>query len=700
MAESPAPPAHTNRLVDETSPYLLQHAHNPVDWFPWGEEALRRAREEDKPILLSIGYSACHWCHVMERESFEDELIAERMNEHFVCVKVDREERPDLDEIYMAATQAMNAGQGGWPMTVFLTPEQRPFFAGTYFPPDDRYGRPGFARVLEQITRLWRERRDALEEQAAQLTAHLQRQAEAAAPLAVRGEAVGDAVLQLEREFDAAHGGFGRAPKFPPTTALALLLRHHHRTGDEHSLEMVRKTLDGMARGGMYDQIGGGFARYSVDERWLVPHFEKMLYDNALLARAYLEGFQATGEPAFRRIASEVLDYVLREMTSSEGGFHSATDADSEGEEGRFFVWTPAEVEAVLPAEEARRVCAFLDITPDGNWEGKSIPNAPRALEQVAERLGVAPAELERSVQEGRRKLYAARLARVPPGLDDKVLTAWNGLMIGALAEGHRVLGESRWLEAAERAAAFLRSELVTPEGGLLRTWRAGRAHLDAYLEDYAYLADGLLDLYEAGGPVDHLREALRLCERLLADFRDEDGAFFTTGRGHEPLLVRHREGLDGATPSGNAVAARVLARLSFHLDRQDLREAAVRAIAAYGSTVARFPRAFASTLLVADFLRDGPVELGFVGGRRDPALEALRREVARHFLPNRIVGHRDLTAGAGAELPLLAEKELVRGRPALYVCRAYACQSPVTDPAQVAAALAGSRVAAAVPGC
>ena len=682
---APRPP---NRLVHSTSPYLLQHAHNPVDWYPWGEEALARARAEDKPILLSIGYSACHWCHVMAHESFEDEATAERMNRDFVCVKVDREERPDLDDIYMAATVAMNQGQGGWPMTVFLTPDQEPFFAGTYFPPTDRYGRPGFNTLLERIAGLWKTDRAGLRAQAGEVTGYLRESARPAPGGSVGEEELRAARDQLSRDFDARFGGFGGAPKFPPSGALSLLLRCHRRFRDERDLEMVRKTLDEMARGGMYDQVGGGFHRYSVDDRWLVPHFEKMLYDNAQLAKVYLEAHQATAEPFYRRIAAEILDYVLREMTSPEGGFHSATDADSEGEEGRFFVWTPDEVRAALGDDEAaRRFCAYYDVSERGNWEGKSIPNTSRTGPRVAKSLGREADELERDVAASLARLYQARGKRVPPGLDDKVLTAWNGLMIGAMAEGYRVLGETRYLEAAQRAARFVTEELRTEDGRLLRTYREGKAHLAAYLEDYAYLAEGLLDLYEAGGGAGWLRESEALATRMGEDFADEAGGFYSTARGHEALIVRHREGHDGATPNANAVAAHVLARLSFHLGRDDLREEAGRALRAYGKAIARQPRAFARSLAVVDLLLEGAVELAFVGGQDAPDLEALRREAGRHYLPNRIVEYGQPGADDPG-LPLLAGKGLVDGRAALYVCRDFACRTPVTDPARVGEAL------------
>ncbi|MFQ5846591.1 MAG: aldo/keto reductase [Candidatus Methylomirabilales bacterium] len=684
-----AVPPHTNRLIHETSPYLLQHAHNPVDWYAWGDEALRRAKEEHRPILLSIGYSTCHWCHVMERESFEDEAIAALMNRHFVCIKVDREERPDLDEIYMAATLALNRGQGGWPMTVFLTPDQQPFFAGTYFPPTNRYGRPGFATLLTRIAEIWQTDPDSVRHQAAELTEQLRQQSRPLTVMPIGEAEIAAAVAHCVETFDATHGGFGPAPKFPAATKLSFLLRYHQRTGDAPALHMVRTTLDSMARGGMYDQIGGGFSRYSTDERWLVPHFEKMLYDNALLTRTYLEAFQVTGDPLYRRIATEVLDYILWEMTAPEGGFYSATDADSEGEEGKFFVWTPREIEAILGAEEARRFCAYYDITARGNWEGKSIPNVRRTLDQVAAKLEITAEVLQQSLDRARPKVYDARRRRVPPGLDDKILTAWNGLMISGMADGYRVLGEPRYLDAGARAADFLLGTLVRPDGRLLRTYRAGKAHLDAYLEDYAYLAEALIDLYEAGGAARYLTESLRLVEILLANFTDaESGAFYTTARDHESLIVRQREGTDGAIPSGNATAASALARLSFHLDREDLQAAAQRAITAYGKQIGQFPHAFAKALAVVDLLLEGPVELALVGSDGEPGFEALRQALGRHFLPNRILAHHDPATGDPPPLPLLEGKRLVNGQAALYVCQHFACQVPITDPALVGAAL------------
>ena len=675
-----------NRLADATSPYLLQHAENPVDWYPWGEEALARARTEDKPILLSIGYSACHWCHVMAHESFENDAIAALMNEGFVCIKVDREERPDLDDIYMAATMAMNQGQGGWPMTVFLTPDQRPFFAGTYFPPADRHGRPGFPAILRRIAELWRENRAALERVGEELTTHL-RQATGSSPGSVDLAAACSRLLdQLSGTFDATWGGFGRAPKFPPATLLRLLLLLHHRGDNGRALQMVRRTLDGMARGGMYDQIGGGFSRYSTDEEWLVPHFEKMLYDNALLTRAYLEAYQVTDDPFYRTIATDVLDYILREMTAPEGGFHSATDADSEGVEGKFFVWTTAEFAAVLGAEAAL-AAAWYDVTPMGNWEGHSIPRTPRSLAEVSAEFGLEPEEAAARLSTARRQLYEARLRRVPPGLDDKVLTSWNGLMIGAMAEGGRILGEPRFLDAAERAADFALAHLRRPDGRLLRSWRQGFAHLNGYLEDYAFLGNGLLDLYEAGGGERFLAAARSLASRLLSDFAAPDGGFFSTSADHEALLVRHREGHDGAVPSANAAAAQLLARLAAHDGQGDWRAAAEAALEAWGAVMAREPRAFAQSLIALDFLREGPLELAFIGANGDQGFEALFREAARHFIPHRIIGRHDPATG-DSDQPLLAAKTLVDGRAALYVCRDFSCQAPVTGAESVATAL------------
>ncbi|MBC7837292.1 MAG: thioredoxin domain-containing protein, partial [Nitrospiraceae bacterium] len=540
---TPPGTAKPNRLIHETSPYLLQHAANPVDWYPWGPEALQAAKAQNRPILLSIGYSACHWCHVMERESFENEGIASLMNQHFVCIKVDREERPDLDEIYMQATVTLNHGQGGWPMTVFLTPDQKPFFAGTYFPPDDRWGRPGFPSLLKKISDAWKTDSAGLTNQAQQLTERLKNELKAVSPVSVSASVLDEAVIQFREHFDERHGGFGSAPKFPPSAGLSLLLRCYRRTGESLTLQMVTRTLDAMAAGGIYDHIGGGFARYSTDERWLVPHFEKMLYDNALLCTTYLEAYQVTKQTSYRQVTIDVLDYILREMTDPAGGFYSSTDADSEGVEGKFFVWTPAEVLEVLQnSDDARRFCACYDITEQGNWEHRSIPNRLRPIEAVLKELNLTIDELYETVQRVRPLLYRARQQRIPPGLDDKIITAWNGMMISAMAEAGRVLGIARYIDGAMKAADFLLSVHRTAEGALLRTSRQGRAHLDGVLEDYAYLAEGLIDLYEACGQERYLTAALQLGERIVHSFRDEDqGGFYTTAKTHETLIIRAR---------------------------------------------------------------------------------------------------------------------------------------------------------------
>jgi uncharacterized protein len=682
--------ARPNRLVHETSPYLLQHARNPVDWYPWGPEALQAAKAQNRPILLSIGYSACHWCHVMERESFENEAIASLMNRHFVCIKVDREERPDLDEIYMQATVTLNHGQGGWPMTVFLTPDQEPFFAGTYFPPEDRWGRPGFPSLLKKIADTWEQDAAGLTSQAHQLTERLKRELTAVSPVSVGASVLDDAVIQFREHFDERHGGFGGAPKFPPSAGLSLLLRCYRRTGDSRTLQMVTRTLDAMAAGGIYDHIGGGFARYSTDEHWLVPHFEKMLYDNALLARTYLEAYQVTKQASYRQITMDVLDYILREMTDPAGGFYSATDADSEGVEGKFFVWSPAEVLAVLQngSEDARRFCTCYDITDQGNWEHRSIPNRLRPIEAVLKELNLTIDELSETIQRVRPLLYRARQERVPPGLDDKIITAWNGMMISAMAESGRVLGISRYIDGAMKAADFLLLVHRTAEGTLLRTSRQSRAHLDGVLEDYAYLAEGLIDLYEACGRERYLMTALQLGVRMIDSFQDKNlGGFYTTAKTHETLIIRTREGADGATPSGNAVAVSALARLSFHYDRQDLREAAIGGIRAYGRQMTQYPRAFAKSLAVVDLLAEGPIELAFVGTPNDLGIEALQLAVREVFLPNRVIASGDgMNKPSGH--PLLAGKGLVEGKSALYLCRNFSCQRPLTDPQDVTEAL------------
>jgi uncharacterized protein len=682
---------HENRLASETSPYLLQHAHNPVDWFPWGPEALARAEREDKPILLSVGYAACHWCHVMERESFENEAIARQMNESFVCIKVDREERPDIDEIYMAATVALS-GSGGWPMTVFLTPKQEPFFAGTYFPPVDKYGRPGFPSLLTQISELWRSERAGLLEQAAELASHVAEQAQVPAPLAIGRDALRSAAAQLHGSFDQRHGGFGKAPKFPPSAALSLLLRQYRHAPDPDLLEMVTGTLDGMKNGGMYDHIGGGFARYSTDERWLVPHFEKMLYDNAQLASVYLEAFQVTHDAEYARVARETLDYVIREMQEPGGAYFSATDADSEGVEGKFFVWALDEIIELLGRDAADHFATYYDVSAKGNWEAQNVLNTPRPLERVAEELGIPAPLLRAELERSKKQLYQARKGRIAPLLDDKILCSWNGLMLSAMAAGYRTLGHRHYLESAERAADSLLARMRRPDGGLFHTARGARAHVPGFLEDYAFLSDGLVALYEAGGAPRFLHEAERLVERMLLDFDDDaSGAFFNTAKGGEKLIARPREGHDNAIPSANAVAARVLCKLAGHLDRERYRARAARAIRAYGKLIERSPRSFATSLGVVDFLLQSPSELVLVGTPNEPHYEALRLALGERYLPNAIFAHVDPKAArtTAPDLPLIQDKVSVGGEAALYVCQNFACRAPITEPGELDRALA-----------
>ncbi|MFP6868112.1 MAG: thioredoxin domain-containing protein [Nitrospinota bacterium] len=677
---------HTNHLADETSPYLLQHRHNPVNWHPWGDEALTRAREEDRPIFLSIGYSACHWCHVMERESFESGETAAVLNEHFVSIKVDREERPDLDAIYMEAVQMMT-GQGGWPMSMFLLPDLRPFFGGTYFPPDDRYGRPGFRSLLLRLAEIYRTRRGELEENAGKLTGSM-REMSGAAPLAggFSQESIARAANELSDRFDSSWGGFGQAPKFPPSVALMLLLREWRRGWNADHLAMVEFTLQRMALGGMYDQLGGGFHRYSVDPYWLVPHFEKMLYDNALLARVYLEAHQATGSTFYRSVATDTLDYVLREMTSPEGGFYSAQDADSEGEEGKFFVWTLDEAEAVLEPEDARIFCAFYGITEEGNFEGKSILRIQRAPNQFCEEEEIGQDELLEVLERSRQKMFAVREKRIKPGLDDKVLTSWNGLMIGAMALAGRITGEESYLEAGRRAADFVLTRM-RGESGLLRTHRAGVSRLNAYLDDYAFMMMGLVDLYETSFEVRWLDAAASLAREAIDRYWDErEGGFFFTSNDHEELIVRKKISQDGAIPSGNSVAALSLLRLGKLTGDDALSERGAETIRAFGQYIERAPAAFHMMLVALDFYLDEPMEIAVVGDPGEEDTQAALRAVNAEFVPNKVLAFRPASGGGDLEkkVPLLEGKITVNGAAAVYLCRNYACELPITDAGEV----------------
>jgi uncharacterized protein len=671
-----------NRLAQETSPYLLQHKDNPVNWYAWGEEALEKARAEDKPILLSVGYSACHWCHVMERESFEDEATAEIMNRHFVNIKVDREERPDIDSIYMSAVQAMTR-HGGWPMTVFMTPDGAPFYGGTYFPPVPGRGMPSFKQVLLSLAEAYENRRDEVLQSAESVREYLQATMDASIPKSEISEELLDrAENALAGQIDNRFGGFGGAPKFPQAMNLEVLLRHYKRTGDPAALSGLELTLRQMANGGIYDQLGGGFARYSVDEYWLVPHFEKMLYDNALLARLYLEAYQATGDAFYRRIAEETLDYVARDMRDPEGGFYSAEDADSEGEEGRFYVWTPAEIEAALEPDEAKLAMRFWDVTERGNFEGKNILNVPRPLEAVAAEFDMPPEELWQRIVGIREKLFAEREKRVRPGRDEKVLAAWNGLMLRAFALAARVTGREDYREFAEKNASFLLEKLKV-DGRLRRSYKDGRARFSGYLEDYASVADGLVELYEATFETRWLDEAEALADAVLELFwDDEKGTFYDVADDHEELVTRPRDVYDNATPSGNSVAVDVLLRLSILLDREDYRERAGTVLENLSGGMAQLPGAFGRLLSALDFYLSTPYEVVIVGDAQAPDTRALLKAVYSSYLPNKVVAGRSEEDERAARLvPLLADRPRREGKATAYVCVNYACQSPTTDP-------------------
>ncbi len=765
----------SNRLADETSPYLLQHANNPVEWWPWCDEAIQTARRHERPIFLSIGYSACHWCHVMEHESFENPDIAALMNQWFVCIKVDREERPDLDQIYMSAVQAMT-GSGGWPMSVFLTPELKPFFGGTYWPPSARWGRPGFREILAGVHDAWQNRRDAVFAQADELTGHVVSIAASnVEPSPLNEEILRNAMRSLVRSADRVHGGFGSAPKFPHPMDLRVALRCWKRFGRgegrglrgegaenevsassvappsalspppssaDDVLDIATLTLDKMANGGIYDHLGGGFARYSTDERWLAPHFEKMLYDNALLVPAYLEAHQITGRADFARVARETLDYVLREMTSPQGGFYATQDADSEGEEGKFFVWSKAEVESLLDPADVRPFCESYDVSATGNWEHKNILNRPRPHDDVAALLKLNPGDLETILARCREKLFIERSKRIWPGRDEKVLASWNGLMMGAMAMGANVLGEPKYAEAARAAADFILREMVEdrslesgdrsqkedktgaagsssspldprpsslaprlstfnpqPSTRLLHSYKDGRARFNAYLDDYAALIDGLCELYQAVFDAKYLDAALSLAERMLSQFWDEaDGGFFYTSADHETLIARNKETHDNATPSGNSLAATALLKLARLTGRTDLEARAVATLEMMSGLLNRIPLAAGQALIALDFLIGPAREIVEVRGQRSEVRgqteeESTLARLHRRFVPNKVVHQRD-AAIADEQLPaatrsMLSGKTASQGLTTVYVCQLGTCGAPLVGETQIEAGLA-----------
>jgi uncharacterized protein len=659
----------SNRLAQETSPYLLEHADNPVDWYPWGTDALTRAQRENKAILLSIGYSACHWCHVMARESFEDPEVAALINRDFVAIKVDREERPDLDQVYMRAVQAMT-GSGGWPMTVFLLPDGSPFFAGTYFPPSDRFGMPAFRRVLAAVADAFTNRTAEVAATATQVREYLERPAIPLAAGALTPALLDEAYARLARDHDPVHGGFGGAPKFPQPMLIDFLLRTHWRTHQPAALEMATQTLRAMAAGGMYDQLGGGFHRYSVDERWLVPHFEKMLYDNALLPRAYLDAWQLTGDAAMRRVVEETLEFVGRELRSPEGGFYSSLDADSEGEEGRFYVWTSQELELALGAHDASAVARAFDVTEAGNFEGRNIlhPVAPDATVVL---------------DEARDRLLAARERRIRPRRDEKVIAGWNGLMVRAFAEAGRVLDRADLVATAETAARFLLSKMRSGDR-MRRSYKDGRATLPGYLEDQAAVADGLLSLYEATFDAGWLDEVRRLVREMLTAFWDESRtAFFDTAVDQEQLVVRPQDVTDNAVPSGTSMAVDVLLRAGRLLGEDSWMAIARSTLERLAPTAAKAPLAFGRLLAALDFELGRPAELAVIGAPAEPRTRQLLEVARRRYLPNRLLATAPDEDGRG--IPLLAERHRLGGKATAYLCEGFVCQSPTTDPAELA---------------
>lgn len=671
----------TNRLVHETSPYLLQHAHNPVDWYPWGAEAFAKAEAENKPILLSVGYSACHWCHVMEHESFEDEQIAGLMNELFVNIKVDREERPDVDEIYMNAVQ-MLTGRGGWPMTVFLTPDGKPFYGGTYFPPVDRHNLPAFPRVLQGIAQAYHGKPEEVQKSTEEILSNLEKMAhrqETSRPLQI--ETVQNAAASLAGHVDHTHGGIGGAPKFPNSTAFRLFLRQLHTNQQDHYLQMTVHTLRKMAQGGVYDQLGGGFHRYSVDERWLVPHFEKMLYDNALLVPLYLDAYQATHDPFLRNVVEEILAYVEREMISPEGGFYSTQDADSEGVEGKFFVWDQDEVMQLLGDEAGEILCRYYDVTDVGNFEGHNILHPTLELDQLARLFQRDVDDITGLINAAKHKLFAAREGRVKPGRDEKILTSWNGLMVSAYAEAYRVLGQPRYLEIARNNVEFVLTKLCQ-NGRLLRSYKDGQAKFNAYLDDYASFSSGLLDLYEATSERYYLDQAIAFVDILLERFWDtQEGGFFFTSDDHEALISRSKSAFDGSIPSGNSMAAFGLLRLFYLTEKPVYMDRAEQIFRLFYDALAQNPFAFSHMLCALDFYLQRPKEIVLIGDKQAAETQAMLAHINSLYLPNKTVVCLDPQGLADGQGPAaLAGKSQVDGKLTAYVCHNFTCSLPVTD--------------------
>lgn len=667
---------YVNRLAYEKSPYLLQHAHNPVDWYPWSEEAFTKAKAEDKPIFLSIGYSTCHWCHVMERESFEDKEVAEVLNKNYVAIKVDREERPDIDHIYMNVCQALT-GSGGWPLTIIMTPDKIPFFAGTYFPKRARMGYPGVIEILEKIIESWSTERESLLDASEQILEHIKSESVVDSSVELDIETAGRAFKGLESSFDSEYGGFGRAPKFPTPHNLQFLLRYWKATNDPGALQMVEKTLASMYRGGIYDHVGYGFSRYSTDRMWLVPHFEKMLYDNAGLAIAYLEAYQATGKEQYGEVAGQIFEYVLRDMTSPEGGFYSAEDADSEGVEGKFYLWSPKEITDILGEDEAVEFNGYYGLNDKGNFEGKNIPNLLHNI--------TAFENIKKNPYEGyRKKVYAAREKRSHPYKDDKILTAWNGFMIAALSLGARALDNRGYAKAAEGAVRFIESKLIREDGRLLARYREGEAAYPGYLDDYAFLVWGLIELYEATFKTKYLKLAVDLNRDMLRHFYDEDnGGLFLYGSDSEQLIVKPKDVYDGAMPSGNSVSAMNFLRLGRLTGDTDLEDKAYKQLKAFGSIIKDHPMGYTNMLSALLFINSKASEIVIVGNHDDPNAKRMLSITNKHFQPFTVVLFKDnesVEAGITSIAPYTDGQIMIDDKATAYVCENFSCRAPVTD--------------------
>ena len=659
---------HTNSLINSTSPYLLQHAHNPVDWYEWSSEALDEAKKRDVPILLSIGYSACHWCHVMEKESFENEKTAEIMNKHFVNIKVDREERPDLDEVYMSATQVMNKGQGGWPMTVFLAPNLKPFFTGTYFPPQDAYGRPGFPTLLTRLADLWSSNKDQLLSQADSIVEHLN--SAKIQNASVESNVTQRAVQHWNSNFDKVWGGFGPAPKFPNTGAILHLLNDYHSNGSEESLTSAIKTLDSMYQGGIYDHVGGGFARYSVDEKWLVPHFEKMLYDNGQLMEAYLVGYQITKKPEYLEVISQIFEWLNDEMIDQDGGFYSSMDADSEGVEGKYYVWQRSEIEEILGKEDANVFAQYFDITEEGNWEGNSIPRIIMQKSSLSNLLKISEDKLSDSLSNSRTKVKKYRASRIPPGTDDKVIVSWNGLMISSLAKASSVLGKKEYFDAADKAVNFITQKMSKKDGTLNRIYRKNVAHIDAFAEDYSYFGNSLIDMYEASFDSKYLKLAKKYADILVDQFYT-DGQFKQSLS--KNIVINSGNSMDNATPSYNFMCSLLLVRLYYYYDIKKYREIAEASIEKVGTYINQYSYAHSTALIVHNFLSNGPKEIVMVA---EDNSNPLMNIVKQTYVPCKIL----VSSSTEIDLPILEGKKMIDNQSTVYICKNYVCKEPIVD--------------------